>query len=132
MVEILAKEHAHALLARSHIEGEVSEHTMSDLDLGEPKAPKVEAENTNGLVKVPEETDPQDLREEAQGLTSIIKMEMEKLVVTQAVKVLEVTQAVKVLEMSGPEVEGKTAPTPKIHELEELEELEATQAAKVL
>ena len=50
-------------------------------------------------------------------------MEMEKL---------EVTQAVKVLEMSGPEVEGKTAPTPKIHELEELEELEATQAAKVL
>ena len=120
MVEILAKEHAHALLARSHIEGEVSEHTMSDLDLGEPKAPKVEAENTNGLVKVPEETDPQDLREEAQGLTSIIKMEMEKL---------EVTQADKVLEMSGPEVEGKTAPTPKIHELEELE---ATQAAKVL
>ena len=123
MVEILAKEHAPALLARSHIEGEVSEHTMSDLDLGEPKAPKVEAENTNGLVKVPEETDPQDLREEAQGMTSIIKMEMEKL---------EVTQAVKVLEMSGPEVEGKTAPTPKIHELEELEELEATQAAKVL
>ena len=120
MVEILAKEHAPALLARSHIEGEVSEHTMSDLDLGEPKASKVEAENTNGLVKVPEETDPQDLREEAQGLTSIIKMEMEKL---------EVTQADKVLEMSGPEVEGKTAPTPKIHELEELE---ATQAAKVL
>ena len=32
-------------------------------------------------------------------------------------------------EMSGPKVEGKTAPTPKIHELEELE---ATQAAKVL
>ena len=44
---------------------DVFEHTMSGLNLGESKEPKVEVENTDSLTKVPEETDLQDLREEA-------------------------------------------------------------------
>ena len=56
----------------------VFEHTMSGFDLGESKDPKVELENTDSLAKVPEETDPQDRREEAQGLTAIINAREEE------------------------------------------------------
>ena len=91
--KILAKEHANALIVRSRMEGEVFKHTMRGLNLGESKEPKVEVENTNGLAKVPEETDPQHLREEAQGLTAIIETEIKELEVTQAAKVLEDTNS---------------------------------------
>ena len=38
----------------------------------------MEVEETDSLAKTPEETDPQDLREEAQGLTAIINAREEK------------------------------------------------------
>ena len=65
-------QYKHTPLVQSCMEGKVFEHPMSGFELGDSKEPKVEVENTDSLAEVPEETDPQDLREEAQGLTTII------------------------------------------------------------